>query len=184
MSGTEWFGAKVIGVSRGQEISYDLRYDDGDEEAGVSRTKIRHAGEKQLYDGTLPLNLRVDACCEAVVKAKLLPGHANCLPGVVVSGLVSMGGSKQGYEVEFDVKSLDLQLPQSMLMAGREGVVREKVARDKIFTLHGRGVPAVAAVAKGAPAPAPSPAPAPAPAPRSRTQLARRIQHARKTLLA
>ena len=148
MSGLEWFGAKVVSVGKtendgvlGADPVYSLRYDDGDEEAGASRRKLRLPGQRQKYESgaVLPAGLRVDAACALVVKAKLLPGHANCLPGVVVSGPSKPAGAKgkdkdkEWYEIEFDLGSLDLDLPATLLSSASQGRVRERVSRELIF---------------------------------------------------
>jgi hypothetical protein len=145
MSGLEWFGAKITSINSdgaGPGVAtYSLRYDDGDEEADALRRKIRRNGDVQIYDKgvSLPVGLGVDACCSLVVKAKLLPEYANCLPGEIVGGPDrASGGGPERYEIQFDLASLGLQLPVKFTKELVDGKAREWVARDNIFCVCGR----------------------------------------------
>jgi hypothetical protein len=142
MSGLEWFGAKVTGINNNAVMgmaTYSLRYDDGDEEADALRRKIRRKGDEPIYGKgvSLPVGLAVDACCSLVVKAKLLPEYANCLPGEIVSGPKAVAGAEESYEIQFDLASLDLQLPGKFVKELVDGKTLEWVPRDKISVVHG-----------------------------------------------
>jgi hypothetical protein len=143
MSGFEWFQGKVLSKENdggtGDTI-YTLRYDDGDEETGMPRRKIRRKGERQIYCSTIPLptGLHVDAACSTVVASKLLDDAANCLPAVIISGpRRSQKNNLDSYEVEFDLIGVGVDISTGVPNISKDGKVREWVPRDRICTLFG-----------------------------------------------
>jgi hypothetical protein len=164
MSGFDWFPCKILEVQRyspleaggAADVRYTVRYDDGDEEEDCPRRKLRRRGERSAYEGlsVLPVGLVVDAPCEVAESGGVLGGNSNCLPCVILSGpRLIRDGKSDGYEVEFDLASLELatQLPGALQSKLRNGKAVEIVSRERIVTLHGAPIKSGTASAQNLP---------------------------------
>jgi hypothetical protein len=105
----EWCGATVTKATRvGEKMQYSLKYDDGDEEDEVHRTKLRFAGQRQRR--SLSVGDEVDAVCKSR-KGEVIPGVvAKVKEGdryVIAFNLLDLGlGKANGVEEELDRKSI------------------------------------------------------------------------------
>jgi hypothetical protein len=144
-AGRDWYSGKIEGLN--SDGTYDVTYDDGDEERGVPRRKLRLPGQ---HLSPVVVETDVDAPC---VLLSLLGISSRGVDDVITGRVVEVIGG--GFcLIEFDLEGLGLRGDvEGKLMEMDEGAVaalseqcdvvddeglkvREKLDNSQVFTLH------------------------------------------------